>query len=60
MFDKMGNPLDCDGNILDMKEEMEHLANSDPKFGVLKAKLFANACHAMKHAMKIGAAQLLP
>ena len=60
-FNADGDPIDPDtGNVLDMQNEMQKMVNGDIQHGVLKAKIWANMCYAMKHAVKIGAAQALP
>ena len=57
--DSSGNLVDVDGKPLDFDQEMQRIASSDPRNGVLKAKMFANGFYGLRRAMKTGALQAI-
>lgn len=58
-IDSSGNLVDMDGNPLDLDQELQRIADSDPHHGVLKAKLFANGYYGLQRALKSGALQAI-
>ena len=58
-IDSSGNLVDSYGNPLDLQQELDRIASSDPRDGVLRAKLFANGFYGLQRAMKTGALQAL-
>lgn len=58
-MDAAGNVIDSDGKVIsDIQGYLQQLADTDPEHGVLKASMTANAIHAMRYALKTGAAKV--
>ena len=58
-IDNSGNLVDMDGKPLDFEQVQKQIAASDPRDGILKAKMFANGYYGLQHALKTGALQAI-